>query len=317
MVRKIALIAIALFAVLGMTGCYTSPENGKISVLRGDGPIEGHSGIKGVICPGEKKFVWNDETHDYPDSASQRTFKFNADEDADTAPIQGLRTKDGYKVTLNGTVYFTTACDCTDRGKRLVEEFDKANAARPDGQKPWEDFSGWLENQWKPILDSTGRNVMLSFKVEQVLSSAVLLNPSSQSQDALDEKIDQVDNKGNIQQIEAALAEGLVARLNEKLGDDYFTDITVVMQQPFLPDIDDAIATAQKAFAQIAEVRAERQRQQEQVQVEKEKRRVSRERARGYATCPSCARQDELEALPNGLQTLVFGDGSPVSIGRR
>lgn len=307
-------LSIRLFAVLfvvalsvGTTGCYSSPDNGKIGVVRGDGPIEGHSGIKAIICPGNKQFVFNDETHSYPDSSSQRTFKFNNDKDADAGPIEGLRTKDGYKVTLAGTVYFKTAFDCTPSGRTLVKKFDQANAARPEGQRPWEDFPGYLANQWKPILDSNGRNVMLGFNVAEVLSSAALL---SNDKDAT-EKVKNADNKSTIQAIETALADGLKTQLHAKLGDDYFTSITFNMEQPSLPDVDDAIAQAQQAFAKVADVRAEREKQQEQVQVEVQKRRVAREKQKGYALCPSCARQDEYRALPGGLQVL---GGNPASV---
>jgi hypothetical protein len=61
-------------------------------------------------------------------------------------------------------------------------------------------------------------------------------------------------------------------------------------------------------------------KQQDQVQVEIQTRKAAAQRARGYARCVSCARQDELRALgkslPIGVTTLVFGSGSGVTIGR-
>jgi hypothetical protein len=313
--RRGALAAVLAATTLAATGCYSSPDNGKIGVVRGDGPIEGHSGIKGIICPGDKRFVFNDEVHQYPDATSQRTFKFNDDEDADTGPITGLRTRDGYKVTLRGTIFFKTAFDCSPTGRRLLREFDRANASRPEGQRPWEDLPGYLLNQWKPILDRTARNAILGFNVRQVISSAALLQNARNADDVAAG----VNNQASQQQIENALATGLRDQLRAKLGDDYFRDITFNMEAPTLPDVDDAIATAQKALARVAEVRAERLRQQEQVQVEIQKRKAASQRARGYARCSSCARQDELRALgnslPAGVTTLVFGSGSGVTIG--
>lgn len=303
---RILTAVLCLGLLVGMTGCYTSPENGKIGVIRGDGIIEGHSGIKGIICPGSKAFVWNDETHTYPDSSSQRTFKFNTDKDADSGPIEGLRTKDGVKVTLQGTVYFKTAFDCTPRGKVLVRKFDEANSARPGGQQPWKDFAGYLANQWKPILDSTARDVILGIECKDVVSSCALLARDNQPVNP-----DAVNNKSNVQAIEAALNNGLQEQLKAKLGEDYFVGITFNMEQPTLPEVDDAIASAQAAYAKVADVRAERLKQVEQVKVEEQKRLVAKKKARQYAVCPSCARQDEYRALPSGLQVL---GGNPATV---
>lgn len=304
------LTALLCLGLLGsMTGCYASPENGKVSVIRGDGIIEGRSGFKDFICPGERHFVFNDEVHDYPASDSQRTFKFNGDKDADAKPIENLRTRDGVKVTLSGTVYFKTAFDCTAQGKALLKKFDQANVARPEGQRPWEDFAGYLANQWKPILDSTARDVILGIDCKEVVSSCALL-----AREQTNVTPDDVDNKSNVQKIEQALNEGLTRQLREKLGEDYFVSITFNMEQPLLPEVDEAIATAQAAFAKVADVRAERLKQVEQIRVERAKRSVAAERAKQYASCPSCARQDEYRALPDGLQT--YAPGGPFAIGQ-
>lgn len=308
--KRLSRILTAVFCLglmVMMTGCYTSPENGKIGVIRGDGIIEGHSGIKGIICPGAKKFVWNDETHTYPDSSSQRTFKFNSDKDADSGPIEGLRTKDGVKVTLQGTVYFKTAFDCTSRGQALVKKFDEANAARPGGQQPWIHFGGYLANQWKPILDSTARDVILGIACKDVVSSCALLA----REDAANVNADDVNNKSNVQAIENALNNGLQEQLKAKLGENYFVGITFNMEQPTLPEVDDAIAAAQASYAKVADVRAERLKQVEQVKVEEQKRLVARKKQAQYAVCHSCARQDEYRALPSGLQVL---GGNPATV---
>lgn len=323
--RRMLIAAMAVTVMLTAAAC-NKPENGQIGVVRNGGTndsssIRTESGDKGVLCPGASATWngWGSDTHQYPASDQQRTFKFNDDKDADTDPIKNLRTSDGFKVTLRGTVYFKTAFGCDSaEGKRLVKEFDQANFSRPEGQRPWQDWEGFLENQWKPILDSTARDALLGFEVKQVLSSAALL--SSNTKDA-DKAVEGVDNKGNIQRIEKALAEGLAGQLRAKLGgskNDYFTDIVVNMEQPTLPDIDDKIAEAQGAFAAVAKVRAERLSQQEQVQVEIQKRQVAFQRAKGYKNCPSCARQDELKAfaknLPGNVNTLVLGSGSGISL---
>lgn len=304
----LALTALALLATA--TGCTSKPEGGQIGVHRADGPFEGNK-IKGVICPqAGATTVWNDEVHYYPDSSSQRTFKFNNDGDADAKAIENLRTKDGVKVTLSGTVFFKTAFDCnSEQGKELLKAFDQANVNRPEGQRPWEDWEAWLANQWKPILDRNARDVVLGIECKQIVSSCALLARDTQSID-----LDETNNQSNVQKIERALAEGLNEQLREKIGEgkyDFFTAINFNMEQPLLPEVDDAIAQAQKAYAKVADVRAERLKQVEQVKVERQKKQVARQKQKGYQVCPSCARQDEYRALPDGLQVL---GGNPATV---
>lgn len=309
--RRGMMAAIVAVAALSAVGCQTTPNGGEITVIRNGGPFDNHK-IRQVVCPGSGN-TWtgfSSAEHPYPDATSQRTYKFSNEDGADAKPIENLRTADGVKLTLSGTFFFKTAFDCSDDGLRLVKEFDNAFVNRPEGERPWENFGSWLNRTWKPILDANARDVVLATPCKEVVSSCALLARDDTPIDAT-----KVDNKSNIARIEQAMAEGLKLQLHAKLGDDYFRDITFNMEQPLLPEVDDAIATAQKAFAKVADVRAERLRQVEQVKVEKQKRLVAFQKARGYAQCPSCARQDELAKLPRGIQTLVLGSGAPVAIG--
>jgi hypothetical protein len=314
--RRKWMVLVVLGGVL-LAGC-NGPEGGQMSVVRNGSVMlpdntKIREGKSGYMCPGQESRWngWGSDLHSYPDSSSQRTFKFNDDEDADAPPIENLRTQDGVKVTLNGTVFFKTAFNCTPEGIAKVQAFDQANVNRPEGQRPWEDFPGWLANQWKPILDSTARDVLLGIQCKEVVSSCALL--------AREENVElpkNADNKSSVQRIESALRDGLVTKLKEKLGQDFFAEITFNMEQPLLPEVDNAIATAQRAYAKVADVRAERLKAQEQVRVEVQKRKANFQRQKGYGSCPSCARQDELSKLPRGLQTLVFGSGAPIAIGK-
>jgi len=312
------LLALGLFAA----GCTSTPEGGQIQVIRNGGPWDNHN-IREIVCPGSGN-SWigvMSEAHGYPASDSQRTYKFSNDKDADARPIEGLRTKDGVKVTLSGTFYFKTGFDCTPEGRKLVTAFDQQFVNRPEGQRPWEDWQGWLNSTWKPILDANARDVFLGLQAKEVVSSAALL-----ARDATDSDIDpdKVDNQDNVARIEQAMAEGLEAQLRAKLGGkdhlDFFREITFNMEQPQLPEVEGAIANAQQAYAKVADTRAERLKQEEQVKVEKQKKLVNQQRQLGYAKCASCARQDELRAfgdsLPDGVTTVVVGSDAPISVGR-
>lgn len=309
--------------VLVTAGC-NGPDAGQISVVRNGSVLlpdntKIRDGEGGYMCPGSSTRWngWGSDLHSYPDSSSQRQYKFSDDEDADAPPIDGLRTKDGVKVRLAGTFYMKTAFDCSSEGLRLLKKFDQAFVNRPEGQRPFEDWSQWLNATWKPILDANARDVFLTLECKDVVSSCALL---AREGEVKDEDIQNADNKSNVARIETAMAEGLVAQLRAKLGEDYFKEITFNMEQPSLPEVEDAIAKAQQAFAKVADVRAERLSAQEQVKVEEQKRLAAKKRSRAYAACPSCARQDELRALgdslPDGVTTVVLGDGAPVSVGR-
>lgn len=322
-VRRALYALVALTAILGLTAC-NGPEGGEMSVVRnGSLVLPDNTNIRdgdgGYMCPGSKS-QWNgfgSDLHNYPAADSQRTYKFSDAKDADADPIENLRTRDGVKVTLSGTFYFKTAFDCTPGGIKLVQAFDQAFVNRPEGQRPWENWSGWLNSTWKPILDANARDVILGFDCKDVISSCALL--AREGQEVVVEAVEDVDNQSNIQRIEEAMATGLTSQLQAKLGgkdhNEYFREVTFNMEQPLLPEVDDAIAQAQRAYAKVADVRAERLKQVEQVKVEIQKRKAAAIKAKGYAKCPSCARQDELDKLPDTLSTLVFGDGSPVAIG--
>lgn len=310
--KSILVACVAIAAVFSGTGCMSTPDGGEIQVIRNDGPWDNKK-IRQVVCPGSGNTWtgWLSNEHGYPDSTSQRIWKFSDDEDADTSPITGLRTKDGVLMTLKGTLFFKTAFDCTEAGQRLVKAFDDANVNRPEGQRPWEDWDGWLNSQFKPIIDANARDIALGLNAKEVVSSAALL---AREGEVTDEDVENADNKSNVAAIEEAMASGLEEQLREKLGEDFFTDITFNMEQPSLPEVDDAIADAQRAFARVADVRAERLKQEEQVKVERQKKLQAVERQAGYVQCPSCARQDELRALPNGL--LVLGGGANLNLNR-
>ncbi len=315
-IRRVVTGVLLSGLVLSGAACAAKPEGGTMIVVRNGGPFD-NKNIRQLLCPGAGN-TWvgfNSDSHDYPDSKSQRTYKFNdaVDSDgkriADSGPIEGLRSADGVKVTLAGTLYFKTKFDCSPEGRKVVQQFDQANANRPEGERPWEDWSGYLASQFQPVLDNAARNVVLSVDAKKIVSSAALL---ARDTDAAEKELKNVDNKANIQLIERSLGDSLQEQLKSKLGGVYFTDIVFNLEQPQLPEVEDAIAQAQRAYAKVADVRAERLKQQEQVKVEKQKKLVNQQKQLGYNKCRSCAKQDEYRALPEGLQTYAPGAGVAV-----
>lgn len=303
------LLLVALFA---FAGCMSTPESGQIVVVRNGGPFD-NKNIRQVICPGEGNtwIGWASSTHGYPDSSSQRTYKLDNTDDADANPPL-VRTKDGVNARITGTFYLKTGFDCTKQGEVLIRKFDQAFVNRPEGQRPWEDWSGWLNSTVQPIIDSNMREIISTFNCRELVSSCALVGNNVQVVNLKDEK-----NNENIQRVERALQEGLAAQLKSQLREDYFQDITFNLQVVELPEIDEQIAAAQAKFAEVASVRAEVEKEKAQVDKERQKKLANRQKQLGYNACKSCARQDEIGKLPQSLTTLVLGQGSTIAVGQK
>lgn len=300
-----ALVLVAAATLAG--GCYDTPGSGEVGVVRNGGPFD-NKNIRQVVCPGSGNtwVGWASNTHHYFDSSQQRTYKLDNSEDADSAPVT-VPTKDGVRARISGTFYFKTRFDCTKEGRRLVKEFDEAFVTRPESQRPWDHWSGWLNSTVLPIIDSNMRQIMAQFECRQLVSSCTLVQNTRGKAPEVDP--DKADNRSNIQIVQQRVEQGLAADLQAKLGEQYFTDIVFNLQPVELPGVQLAIDRAQSAFASvsIAAAKVEKAKQDKQANEIKQK---------GYNACHSCARQAELQALPDGLLSLGSGAGVLVGGGR-
>lgn len=302
-----------------MAGCYSTPDGGEIGVQRADGPFEGRQ-IKKIICPNaENTFVYNDSVNYYPDDSSRRTYKLNEDEDADAKPAE-VRTSDGYISRINGTFAFTTSFNCSAEGQRLLKSFDQQFINRPEGQRPSENWQGWLDATVKPIIDSNMRKIISEISCRELVSSCALVGNNPKN---VKFETDDNTNAKNLAMVEQRVQEGLQAALRTQLADpkspgdeDYFKEIRFNLEAVTLPEVEDEIANAQASFAEVASIRAEVEKEKAEIDKERARRKANFQRQKGYNSCPSCARQDELKSLPRGITTLVFGENSPVAIGR-
>lgn len=299
-------VLLLLVLAAGVTGCYDTPDAGTIGVVRNGGPFDNKK-IRQIVCPGSGNtwVGWASNTHFYPDSTQQRLYKLDDTKDADSAPVQ-VQTKDGVRTTIKGTFYFKTRFNCSAEGTQVVKDFDEAFVNRPAGQKPWEDWSGWLNSTIQPVIDSNMRNIVAEFECRQLVTSCNLVQNSTGS--TAPPPTEKVDNKSNIQQIQTRVQDGLVADLEAKLGANYFQDIVFNLQSVELPGVQSAIDEAQREFAKVSKAQAA-------VQTATQKKRANKIKQKGYNACPSCARQDELRSLPRGLQAL--GGNIGLTIGGR
>lgn len=311
--RKLLVLPLLAAVLFGTTGCMSTPKGGEAGVARNGGMFDNHN-IRQIVCPGQgnTNVGWGSDVHYYPDSTSQRTYKLDNAQDADAQPGR-YRTKDGYNASISGTYYLKTVFDCSEAGRKALKEFDEAYVNRPDGQRPWEDWSGWLNSTVQPVIDSNMREVIAGFECKQLVSSCALADKNAENINV--SELD-TNTKSNQALVEQALQDGLAAQLKNQLGYEYFKDIKFNMQAVDLPEVDQQIAQAQQKFTEVAAVRAEVEKEKAQVDKQVQIKRQNREKQKGYIACPSCARQDELKSLPHGITTLVFGGNAPVSIGR-
>ncbi len=272
--------AVVLLVLLaGASGCFERPEAGRISVIRNGGPLDDR-GIRAVLPPGAGNswIGFFSTEHEYASSSVQRFYTITANvEGGDKLGVDVVRTQtsDGFLVGLEGTFYFTTSFDGSERGRQLVRKFDEQFGVRTfrspaSGARlpPWEDDEGWgafLDQIIRPIIDNQIRTAMLRFRCDELISSCALVSRRGEV-GAGDIDVGPETN-ANLQRIEEEVVEGVIDEVNATLGEEYLTNWRFELVRPTLPDeIQASINSAQAAFARITEARAEAERAKAQRQ---------------------------------------------------
>lgn len=311
------LMGLCLLGVIGSTtGCYSTPEGGQVIVVRNGGPLDDKQ-IRQVVPNGAGNTWtgWMSEAHPYPASDQQRIYKFDDSNDADAKPVV-VPTKDGVQVRLTGTFYINTAFDNSKEGTELVKAFDTQFGTRgfgPDNKHPYDEFGPFLNSVLQPVIDSNIREVLAEFECKQLVASCALVQRGGEQVKAEDVK--DSNNSSNVKQIQDRINENLTAEISAKLGKPYFGNIRFSLGPVELPGVQNAINTAQSAFAEVSKVQADVQKAKAQKEVERQKAESNKLKQVGYNNCPSCARQDEYRALPQGLTT--YAPGGNVAVGSR
>lgn len=309
---RLLLVAVLGAFVLSTTGCYSTPEGGQVIVVRNGGPLDDKQ-IRQVVPNGAGNTWtgWMSESHGYPAADQQRIYKFDDSDDADAKPVV-VPTKDGVQVRLTGTFYINTAFDNSPEGVKLVKDFDTQFGTRgfgPDNKHPYDDFGAFLNSVLQPVIDSNIREVLASFECKQLVASCALVQRGGEVKA---EDVKDSNNSSNVKQIQDRINANLTSEIQAKLGEPYFKNIKFSLGPVELPGVQDAINTAQSAFAEVSKVQADVQKAKAQKQVEKQKALSNKIKQQGYNNCRSCQTQDEYKALPQGLQTYAPGAGFAV-----
>ncbi|WP_433227701.1 SPFH domain-containing protein [Actinomadura formosensis] len=314
--RRTAIVTAVLLVVVGwpvlsaLFGGFERTSGGEIAVVRNGGFFDNNR-IRQVIDPGSGR-VWiglYSQVHKYP--AQQRFYTITSDAnkgDETGVDVVTVPSSDGVNMGIEGTLYFTLNLD-----HKTIKDFDDKYGTRKfrsaggemysvyDGDKGW---SAFLDQIVRPVIDNDLRSQINSFRCAELVSSCALVqNSSAQPRNAQPAGQQAQSNNANIAKVQNAINTSLAADLEQTLGGKFVTNIHFNLVRITLPSkVQDAVDRAQAAFAQVSEAQAK-------VATAKAEAAANKARQDGYNKCPTCARIEELKALPQGIT--VYAPGNP------
>lgn len=319
-----------IFALVYFTSYRSTPGPGEIGVVRNGSALlwapdwfDNHK-IRGIVENGSGNVAigLGSEVHYYPVSEQQRFFSMKTCYDkedknhtnpevcpgADGLAIQ-VPTSDGVEATISGTFYLNTAFDNSEEGKKTLEAFDEQFSTRTfEGKHPYEGTDGWkhfLAAIVEPIIQNNMRQTVSGIQCAELVSSCALVqNTGSQGFAAIKQ------GEANVQQVENSINEHLTSDLESTLGEKYFQNVQFRLSKVELPlKIQEAIDSAQAAFARVSESQAAVKKSQYEA-------RANEIRQQGYNKCPTCAAIDQTKAIPPSVHVWAPGSKAAIAVGR-
>ncbi|MDL4776130.1 SPFH domain-containing protein [Actinomadura xylanilytica] len=307
-VLAVALVVVGGPALSALFGGFERTGGGEIAVVRNGGFFDNNR-IRQVIDPGSGR-IWiglYSKVHMYP--AQQRFYTITSDArkgEESGVDVVTVPSADGVNMGIEGTLYFTLNLD-----HAALRSFDdkygtrKFRSAGGDTYHPWDGDAGWsafLDQVVRPVIDNDLRGQVNSFRCAELVSSCALVQnasvPARTSTGAAAQS-----NNGNIAKVQNAINTSLAADLESTLGGTFVTNIHFNLVRVTLPArVQEAVDRAQAAFAQVSEAQAK-------VATAKAEAAANKARQDGYTKCPTCARIEELKALPQGIT--VYAPGNP------
>jgi hypothetical protein len=329
--KRLAVVALAVFAVVFMAGCASTPGPGEIGVVRNGkawyNPLDwfDNHNIRGHVANGSGN-TWTgmgSDVHYYPVDTQQRFFKMEtcrADDGGGRVPCDGadttgvrVPTADGVEVEVEGTFYLDTVFNNTPNGLRALDQFDTQFSTRPFGGKhPFEGTEGWshfLAAIVTPIVNNNLRDIISGVRCAQLLSSCALVQNTNASDQQHELEKAQAQNRQNIANIQQQVQVGLAGDLKETLGRDYFNPRTIQFKLSGVNvpgPIQQAIDEAQASYAAVSKAQATAKQAQAEAS-------ANINRQRGYAQCPACAQIDIVKAIPSNVTTFAPGGNFAVA----
>jgi len=318
MQRRTAVLLAVAVAVIGvpvlsaLLGGYERTGGGDIAVVRNGGFFDDNK-IRQVIDPASGR-TWTglySKVHRYP--AQQRFYTITSEaKKAETSGVDVVTvpSADGVNMGIEGTLYFTLNQD-----HAVLRQFDdkfgtrKFRASGGDSRYAWEGDEGWLaflDQIVRPVIDNDLRSQVNSFRCAELVSSCALVQNAGNNAAVAARQAAGAQgqsNNANIAKVQNAINTQLARDLRATLGGDFLTNIHFNLVKVTLPSrVQEAVDRAQAAFAQISEAQAK-------VATAQAEAAANKARQDGYNKCPTCARIEELKALPQGIT--VYAPGNP------
>ncbi|MGI8328676.1 SPFH domain-containing protein [Actinomadura scrupuli] len=308
----VVMVIVALVTLPNLFGGFDRTTGGEIAVVRNGGMFDNNR-IRQIIDPGSSMtwIGWGSKSHKYP--AQQRFYTITSDVrrgERVGVDVVTVPSSDGVNMGIEGTLYFTLNTDHATL-KTFDDKFGTRKFTGADGKArfAWDGDDGWatfLDQIIRPVIDNDLRTQINSFRCAELVSSCALVqNASAPGQQA--PAAGQVqNNNGNIAKVQSAINTSLEQDLLQTLGAKFLTNLHFNLSRVTLPtSVQGAVDRAQAAFATVSEAQAK-------VAQARAEAAANKARQEGYTKCPTCAKIEELKALPQGIT--VYAPGNPGGI---
>jgi hypothetical protein len=315
-------VAVLFFIVFAFSGFgLARMDAGHVGVVRNGGPLDDKN-IRQILQPGQS-LTWtgwlSEDPHPYPASNVQRFYAITADPsrgERQGVDVVQVPTRDGVQVGIEGTLYFKFVGESDGRLlRRFDNDFGTRTFPSADGGEryyPWqgdEGFAAMLDTILRPVINNDIREQVGQRRCAELVSSCALISRGEQASVPVNDE----NSNANLQAIQQAINTSLAKDIERTLGEEYFIDVRFTLSRVTLPEgVQEAIDTAQSAFAEVSRARA-RVRQAEF------QNRANQLLARTYKESPELAQIDAIKAIPEGAEVIfnVGGTGPGLTIPRR
>ncbi|MCW2916756.1 MAG: band 7 protein [Actinomycetia bacterium] len=315
-IAAVAVVIVALVTLPNLFGGFDRTTGGEVAVVRNGGVFDNNR-IRQIIDPGSSLtwIGWASKSHKYP--AQQRFYTITSDQkrgDRVGVDVVTVPSSDGVNMGIEGTLYFSLNTD-HETLKQFDDKFGTRKFSGADGKAryAWEGDDGWsafLDQIIRPVIDNDLRTQVNSFRCAELVSSCALVQNASAQLAAQQKPVaGQVqNNNGNIAKVQGAINTSLEQDLLQTLGAKFLSNLHFNLSRVTLPvSVQSAVDRAQAAFASVSEAQAK-------VAQARAEAAANKARQDGYTKCPTCAKIEELKALPQGITVYAPGNSGGIAI---
>jgi regulator of protease activity HflC (stomatin/prohibitin superfamily) len=312
-ILAVVVVIAALVALPNLFGGFDRTTGGEVAVVRNGGVFDNNR-IRQIIDSGSSMtwIGWGSTSHKYP--AQQRFYTITSDArrgDRVGVDVVTVPSADGVNMGIEGTLYFSLNTD-HETLKKFDDKFGTRKFSGSDGtaRYAWDGDDGWsafLDQIIRPVIDNDLRTQVNNFRCAELVSSCALVqNASAQVAGQQPVAGQAQNNNGNIAKVQSAINTSLEQDLLQTLGAEFLTNLHFNLSRVTLPtSVQEAVDRAQAAFATVSEAQAK-------VAQARAEAAANQARQDGYTKCPTCAKIEELKALPQGIT--VYAPGNPGGI---